>query len=162
MVAPSPASPLGRRGRRGPRIALGTVAGLVLAVLVAGLAFASVHMHLGDGIGDRRYQPTKAAALRDEYRLGIGNLRVDLSELKLPARPTTLHLHLGIGALHVVVPQGATVRTIAHVTWGEAELLGHREGGHNVRTDVGPAGARLVLDADVGIGGIEVTRSSLR
>jgi hypothetical protein len=48
---------------------------------------------------------------------------------------------------------------MAHVSWGEARVLGHEEDGHNVRTDVGSDPAQLVLDTDVGIGQIEVERA---
>jgi hypothetical protein len=37
-------------------------------------------------------------------------------------------------------------------------VLGHQEGGHNVRDNVGAAQARLVLDASVGVGKIDVER----
>ena len=160
-IEPAARAPTPRR-RRGLGLTLGALGSLLLVALVAAIVFASIHMHLGDGVGDRLYTPTTTAALRHDYHLGVGNLRLDLSQLLASATPTTVHLHLGIGALHVTVPPGVTVRTKAHVSWGAADVLGHHEGGHNVRSDVGPDNAELVLDADVGVGRLEVTRASLR
>src|SRR5690348_7432540 len=71
---------------------------LLLIPLVAGIVFVSVFAHLGDGIGDRNYQPLSADA-RTDYHVGIGNLRLDLSRTTLPAAQTTIHARVGIGHL---------------------------------------------------------------
>lgn len=146
-----------RRGIVG--IALAAVGLLVAAAVIAGIVFAGVYAHLGDGVGHRHYRPLTVSALRHDYKVGVGDLQLDLSQLTLPAGATTVRVHVGIGRLHVTVPSGVTVRAKAHVSWGEAVLLGHDEDGHNVRADVGPTGAQLVLATDVGIGQAEVTRS---
>jgi phage shock protein PspC (stress-responsive transcriptional regulator) len=148
-----------RRRGRGLRIALATIAILILLAIAGALAFTSVYLHPGDGIGQRTYQPRTALALRDEYKLGVGELDVDLSRLALPAGTTTVHMRVGIGQLHVTVPRGVTVRTLGKVSWGDATVLGHQESGHDVHTDVGAARARLVLDGKVGIGQLEVDRA---
>jgi phage shock protein PspC (stress-responsive transcriptional regulator) len=148
-----------RRRHRLLGIVLATIGLLVLAAIVASIAFASVFLHLGDGVGNRSYQPLMWSAVRHDYKLGVGDLQLDLSRLKVPAGVTTVHARVGIGHLHVTVPPGITVRTNAHVSWGDANLLGNDENGHNVRSDVGPAAPQLLLDTDVGIGQVEVTRS---
>jgi phage shock protein PspC (stress-responsive transcriptional regulator) len=157
IVDLAPAPP--RRRRRGLRIALATIAILILLAIAGGLAFTAVYLHPGDGIGQRTYRPLTAAALRDEYKLGVGELDVDLSRLGLPPGTTTVHMRVGIGQLHVTVPRGVTVRTLGKVSWGNATVLGHQESGHDVHTDVGAARARLVLDGKVGIGQLEVDRA---
>ncbi|HEY8028518.1 MAG TPA: PspC domain-containing protein [Gaiellaceae bacterium] len=146
-----------RRSRRRLRYILLATGLLLLIPLVAGIVFASVYAHLGDGIGNRSYQPLSAAA-RTDYRVGIGNLRLDLSRAALPATQTRIHAHIGIGHLELVVPQGMTVRINSHVAWGGADVLGYQEGGHDVTDDVGSNAAPLVIDADVGIGQIDVHR----
>jgi phage shock protein PspC (stress-responsive transcriptional regulator) len=70
------------------RIAIGlaTAFGIALAfVLVAAAIFAAVfHVHVGNGIGDRTYDVTALSDLRSEYKLGIGDLRVDMRDVQLP------------------------------------------------------------------------------
>jgi phage shock protein PspC (stress-responsive transcriptional regulator) len=151
-------TPVPRRRRR-LAIALASLGVLVLAAIAAVITFVSIYVHLGDGVGDRSYSPATAAALHDEYRLGTGKLSLDLSSLDLPARTTTVDAHLGIGELEVTVPHDATVRVLGHVSWGDADLLGHEENGHNVSSDVGSTEPQLVIDAHVGLGHILVTRA---
>jgi phage shock protein PspC (stress-responsive transcriptional regulator) len=148
-----------RRRGRALRIVLAAI-GILLALAIAGaLAFTAVFLHPGDGVGRRSYEPLTVAALRDQYRLGVGELHVDLSHLALPPGTTTVQMRVGIGHLLVTVPRGVTVRTKGKVSWGDAQVLGHDESGHDVHTDVGAADARLVLDGDVGIGQLEVNRA---
>jgi phage shock protein PspC (stress-responsive transcriptional regulator) len=132
--------------------------GFVLLIpLVVGIVVVSLYAHLGDGIGNRNYQPVSAAA-RTDYRVGVGNLQLDLSRAALPATQTRIHAHIGIGHLVLLVPQGMAVRINGHVAWGRADVLGYEEGGHDVTDNVGSNAAQLVVDADVGIGQIDVSR----
>src|SRR4029077_7753754 len=103
--------------------------------------------------------PLVWSAVRHDYKLGVGDLELDLSRLAVPAGVTTTRALVGTGPLHVTAPPGVAVRTKAHVSWGDASLFGNDENGHNVRSDVGPATPQLVLDSTVGIGQVEVTRS---
>ncbi len=137
-----------------------------LGVLLALLAvFAStVHLHLRDGMGNRDYTPQVAAALRTDYRLGIGKLNLDLEKLTLPAGTTTVHAELGVGHLLVTVPDNVTVQVDSHVTWGASLVFDQKEDGHNVvDTVTGTTGAptisKLVLDVSVGAGKITVVRA---
>jgi hypothetical protein len=45
------------------------------------------------------------------------------------------------------------------VNWGDTNLLGHDESGHNVKVDVGNVEPQLVLETHVGIGQAEVDRA---
>jgi phage shock protein PspC (stress-responsive transcriptional regulator) len=133
------------------------IVGILLAV--AAIAASSIQLHLDDGIGDRTYRPLAVDSIRNDYRLGIGELEVDLGTLELPAGQTRVEAHLGIGHLRVIVPPGVKVRASGHVKWGEAVLLGHNENGHDVSNEVGRSSAQLVIDAHVGAGQIEVVRA---
>jgi hypothetical protein len=62
--------------------------------------------------------------------------------------------------MRVTVPHDATVLTHARVAWGDSWILGDHQSGHDVHADVGDPNARLVLDANVGIGKVEVVRAS--
>jgi phage shock protein PspC (stress-responsive transcriptional regulator) len=148
-----------RRRRSVLGIVLGTIGLLMLAAVVASIAFVSVFLHVGDGVGHRSYQPIAPSALEQQYRLGVGDLELDLSRLDVPAGVTTIHARVGIGHLHVIVPPGVTIRTHAHVSWGDANILGNDQNGHDVRSDIGDPAAQIVLDGNVGLGQIEVTRS---
>ncbi len=63
-----------------------------------------------DGIGQRRYAPVAASELEPSYRLGVGELIVDLT--RLPVQPGTTHveLDLGVGSALVLVPAGREPR----------------------------------------------------
>jgi phage shock protein PspC (stress-responsive transcriptional regulator) len=146
---------LGAVNRR--RVGALAILGILLAL--AAVAAGTIHLHLGDGIGDRTYAPTTAAAVRDDYRLGVGDLEVDLSGLAPVAAHRRVQAHLGVGELRVIVPRGVRVRVVGHAGWGNVRILGREDNGHDVSSTVGSADAPLVVDAHVGAGQIEVTRA---
>jgi predicted membrane protein len=133
---------------------------IVAVALASAAAFVAPFLHLGNGVGSRSYQPAVAASIQSPYRLGIGNLDVDLSHVSFGPEATTVELRLGIGKMLVTVPHDATVLTHAHVAWGDSSILGNEQNGHAVHADVGDPHSRLVLDAHVGIGKLEVVRAS--
>jgi hypothetical protein len=153
--APAPS----RRRRTFLFASFGALGALLLAAAAAAVIVGSLYAHFSHGIGDRSYEPVGIASVRDYYRVGVGTLDLDLSRIRFPAGTTTVRAEAGIGHLRVIVPSGVTVRAKAHVNWGDASLLGHDEDGHNVRADVGPSDATLVLDTHVGIGQVEVDRA---
>jgi phage shock protein PspC (stress-responsive transcriptional regulator) len=149
-----------RRGWRWLKLLLVTLSVILALALAGAAAFVAPFLHLGDGVGNRSYQPAVAASVQDQYRLGIGSLDVDLSHVSFGSKPTTVQLRLGIGNMRVTVPHNATVLTHARVAWGDSKILGDQQSGHAVHMNVGQPGARLVLDAHVGIGKVEVVRAS--
>jgi phage shock protein PspC (stress-responsive transcriptional regulator) len=154
-------------------IGFGIVCGAVLGRRIGGLAFlglvlvgtavvaSSVHVHLSGGIGNRTYTPT--AAPRPNYRLGIGDLHLDLSNVSLTAPQTQVDARVGIGNLQVIVPKGVSVRVVGHAGAGDVRLLGHDANGHRVDETVSAPGGvvtpKLVIDARTDIGRVLVTRS---
>ena len=157
-VVPPVSAP--RRGWRWLKLALVTLGVIIALTLASAVAFVAPFLHFGDGVGSRSYQPAVAAAVQSQYRLGIGNLNVDLSHVSFGSKPTTVELRLGIGKMRVTVADNATVITHARVAWGDSWILGDHQSGHDVHADVGDPNARLVLDANVGIGKVEVVRTS--
>jgi phage shock protein PspC (stress-responsive transcriptional regulator) len=149
-----------RRGWRWLKLLLITLGVIVALALASAAAFVAPFLHLGDGVGSRSYQPAVASSVQSQYRLGIGNLDVDLSHVSFGSKPTAVELRLGIGKMRVTVPHDATVLTHARVAWGDSSILGDQQSGHAVHTDVGDPHSRLVLDAHVGIGKVEVVRAS--
>ncbi|MGZ4358624.1 MAG: PspC domain-containing protein [Gaiellaceae bacterium] len=135
--------------------------GLVLLLAMA-LALSASGVVRG-GIGDRLEQPTVAADLGARYRLGIGDLRLDLSRLVL--RPGERHVKasVGIGKLLVTVPPNVAVSVNGRAGIGNTDLYGRARGGTHVSqssTDAGFDGSarRLVLDLHVSVGDLVVRR----
>jgi phage shock protein PspC (stress-responsive transcriptional regulator) len=133
------------------------------SLLVLALALALfVRVPLFAGIGDRVVHPASAASLDRTYRLGIGNFTVDLHDLSLPAGQTHVKTTLGIGDLGIRVPRNVTVVVDGHASAGQLVVFGRESDGTSVdRTVTAPGTAPsrvLVLDADVGVGRLEVTR----
>ena len=137
-----------------------TIAALFALVLIAAAIFASVvHVHVGRGVGDREYTVAGAQDLRDSYRLGIGDLRVDLSDVKLPVGETHVNGRVDVGKLEFVVPPDVALKVHGDAQFGGVHLLGKTADGHNVDDTVNENGARvLVIDAHVGAGELRVTR----
>jgi Cell wall-active antibiotics response LiaF, C-terminal len=150
-----------RRVRRVVRGFAIFVASLLTLVLLAVAIFMVVFdVHVGRGIGERDYVVTNAQELRDEYRLGIGSLEVDLSRVQLPPGETRLETSVDVGDLEVIVPADVALRVHADAQAGRVEVLGNVDDGRNADVDVSEVGNRvLVLDADVGAGALWVRRA---
>jgi phage shock protein PspC (stress-responsive transcriptional regulator) len=152
-------APPARRSRNPIAVFFAVIGLLILAFAVFCAVIAGMFAHLSDGVGDRQYEPVAISSLKSEYKLGVGNLDLDLSRLELGTTQTTVKLKTGIGHIHVIVPSNATVRVIGHVRWGDTSVLGRDDSGHDVNTVVGPDNAPLVIDAHLSVGQIEVDRA---
>jgi phage shock protein PspC (stress-responsive transcriptional regulator) len=147
-----------RRVFRGIGIAVATlVALLVIAVAVFVAVF---DVHPGRGIGDRQYAVTTPQELRDEYRLGIGTMELDLGKLRFPVGVTHLEARVDVGDLQVILPPDVTLRGYGEVRAGRVDFLGNVDEGWNSDVDLGGTGARVLdLTAHVGAGSIRVERA---
>ena len=161
-----PAAPTARPSpwRWPKRIAIGlaTAFGIALAfVLVAAAIFAAVfHVHVGNGIGDRTYDVTAFSDLRSDYKLGIGDLRVDMRDVQLPVGVTPLRMRVDVGRLVLVVPHNAALRVHSEADVGSVNLLGRSVDGREIDRGVDEAGKRVLdLDAHVGAGSLHVERA---
>jgi phage shock protein PspC (stress-responsive transcriptional regulator) len=146
------------------RIAIGlaTAFGVALAfVLVAAAIFAAVfHVHVGNGVGDQTYNVTSLGDLRSEYKLGIGDLRVDMRDVRLPVGVTHLRMRVDVGRLVLVVPHDAALRVRTDADIGSVDLLGRSTDGREIDRSVDEAGRRVLdLDAHVGAGSLHVERA---
>lgn len=140
--------------RRGIVIALLSFLALVIVVAVAAVtaAFAWFNVSLGDGVGTHTYVP--ATAGDHTYKLGVGQLTVDLTEV-----PHGSHIaaSVGIGELRVVVPQGVGATIDAHAKAGSIDALGEHDNGSHAHLTVGSSNA-VTVDAKVGAGHVDVVR----
>lgn len=140
----------------GAVIGLGLLLGAVLALVVA------IRVPVFAGIGDRVEHPGSVTQVDSKYELGIGDFNVNLADVALPAGETHVKATLGIGDLTVHVPKNVTVEVDGRAGAGEVVIFGHTDDGTSIHDHVRDAGTvqgrRLVLDAHVGFGRLEVVR----
>jgi phage shock protein PspC (stress-responsive transcriptional regulator) len=140
----------------GAVIGLGLLLGAVLALVVA------IRVPVFAGIGDRVEHPASVTQLDSKYELGIGDFNVNLADVALPAGETRVKATLGIGDLTVHVPTNVAVEVDGRAGAGEVVIFGHTDDGTSIHDHVRAAGTvqgrRLVLDAHVGFGRLEVVR----
>lgn len=135
-----------------------------LGVLLVALMSVSsvVDVPLTGGVGERRIQPLTLADLHDDYHLGIGELRLDLTHLNFERGSThTLKITVGVGQLRIALPRQVTAELHGHAGLGQVQFLDQHEGGFDVDRDTtltasGELPPRLVIEAEVGIGQVWV------
>jgi phage shock protein PspC (stress-responsive transcriptional regulator) len=125
------------------------------------LAFVSAAgIDLDGGFGERHVRPGTLAEVKDGYRLGAGELVVDLRDVTLPAGDRHLKVGMGAGHVLVLVPRNVCVATTATIGMGGVSVFDREDGGLDVDwSDArrAPKGTpRLVLDGDLGLGLLEV------
>jgi phage shock protein PspC (stress-responsive transcriptional regulator) len=161
-VTPPPAAvpePARRRWGAG-RIFLVTLGSLVALLLAAVATFLAIFpVHLSHGVGNQTFTPTGIGDLRQTYRLGVGDLKIDLRNVRLPVGETPLKARVDIGDLVVIVPAGAAVRAYGKARLGYVNVLGEEDDGRNVDERIAGAGKRvLAVDARVQVGSVRITR----
>jgi phage shock protein C len=161
VTPPTPALPEPARRRWGvARIFLVTLGSLAAILLVSVAIFLAIFpVHLSHGVGNQTFTPTGISDLRGTYRLGVGDLQIDLRNVRLPVGETPLKARVDIGDLVVVVPADATVRAYGKARLGYVNVLGEEDDGRNVDESTTGAGKRvLVVDARVQVGSVRITR----
>jgi hypothetical protein len=133
---------------------------MVIVVLVAAVsvAFAWFDVGLGDGVGSRVEAPASSAELKPAYELGIGDLRVDLSEIGPVTTETHVQAKVGVGELEIIVARDVSVAVDARAKVGEVYVLNRHDDGRNAQISTG-SGGLLLIDAKVGAGRIDVIRA---
>jgi len=163
----------GRRGGSPLRWLLVTsLVAVVAIVVVATATIFSVEalsgVPLRGGIGDTQWRPTAVSQVAPRYRLAIGNMRVNLSDVDFGAGTTHVTATVGIGNLVVELPPGTAVSVTAHSGLGDVQIFGQDDGGFSTGRTVQVPGtssnsgatARVVLDAETGVGRVQVMRAS--
>jgi phage shock protein PspC (stress-responsive transcriptional regulator) len=138
---------------------------LIVLALVLGIpagAIAAADIKFDNSVGQRTYTPTVAGDLpTDGYKLGTGQLVVDLRELPwAPGKTIATSAHLGIGQMIVSVPSNVCV--VGHATGKAGELIVAGDVSHGVDPEVDQGSPtsnapRLVLNADIQLGQMIVT-----
>jgi phage shock protein PspC (stress-responsive transcriptional regulator) len=135
-----------------------------LGVLLVGLLSVSslIDVPFKGGVGQRTERPSSTAELKPEYHLAAGELRLDLRDVSFPQNSTTdVEATVGAGHLVVIVPGGVEVDVHGHAGAGEVQFPGDDgQGGVRVDRDTQlhamEGAARIKLDAEVGLGQVEV------
>ena len=145
----------------GARVAPWLIIPALVVALPAGAAAASEIRFDGD-LGEREYSPTTAAEIpADGYRLGVGQLIVDLQQLQLrPGQTVNVSTDLGVGQSIVSVPPNACLEVDAHGSAGELYVRGQRSEGVDPDLSASPPRTgvpRIVLDADIDLGQLLVS-----
>jgi hypothetical protein len=144
----------------------GRARGLILLGLVVTVAcsfFATLDVPVRGGIGNRLYNPGTETAVRDQYRLGIGRLEVNLRHVPWSRGTTrTVKARLGIGLIVVDVPKNVALVLDGHAGAGEVDLTTRQvndwAADDHVRLPAPEGAPVLHIDARVGIGQVQVYR----
>jgi phage shock protein PspC (stress-responsive transcriptional regulator) len=154
------------RGSRGVRRAVRVLTALITAlVLLAALAVVTVTLGSGSslrgGVGKDAFAPVSASSVKSYYRLGAGNLDVNLSAVQFPVSGKNVQVTLGLGHMTIEVPGDAAVTVQAHSGVGQVQVFG--QSASNIQTTyyngTGPGtdAPHLNINAHVGMGDIQVT-----
>lgn len=158
----------GRAGRRSFGRALAILAlGCVTIVIVVSGAFlalvASTGVPLSGGIGDRVFQPTTLAQIQPVYRTAIGDMTVDLRDVRFTQAVVHVTATVGVGRVTVEVPPGVVVDVSAHAGVGNVVSSPGDLQSFSAPEDSRAAGAthaELVLVVEAGVGQVDLVRAS--
>ena len=138
------------------------VPALLLVLPLAIVAAADIDIE--GGFGEHRYRPASTAEMQPDYRLGIGEMVIDLRNVELPAGRTDMHVDLGVGHAVVRVPEDTCVTSNVEIGVGQASVLDRGSGGVDVALAESPVPSsgqsELHVDADIGIGALNVRRGN--
>ena len=144
-------------GRPGGLVVLGfvLVPFLVLSGLAGGADFTSIEFA---SVGQVQHRPGSVEEIREAYRLGMGELVIDLRDVDFAGRTVQLQTRTGIGAILVRVPEGVSADVSGRVGIGTLQVGDREQGGIGVEGDLRleGTGGKLILDADIGMGQIVV------
>ena len=147
-----------RRVVKGLAIALGTIFALLL--VGAAIVASTFNVHLGNGVGDRSYVVAGTQDLRHVYKLGIGDMTVDLRNVRFTSAETHVKARVDIGNLRVIVPPNVALQVRGDAQLGEVHVLGKSDDGRHAKASIAQTGEHvLVLDTHVGVGQVRVTRA---
>ncbi len=134
---------------------------VVVGTMLTGalLVVSGIQPILDDGAGERLYRPLAAEQLLPEYRLGAGDLEVDLSRLRLvDGERHEVHVKLGFGQATVIVPDEVDVEVHGSVTGGSVDGFGRfsedifEDDFSFAATGTDQTAGTLVIDLDIGFG----------
>ena len=150
-----------RTGRHSGLMTIGIILTVVLAIA------SSLNIKIEGGVGERTERPASLSDVKGKYRLGVGQLTIDLRGLSFPFGSTTrIQASVGIGQLVVEVGGSAgNVEAHGKAGLGDVMLFDKEGSGFDVdltqqRVQLGPSPpegfAVLILELSVGLGQVTV------
>lgn len=139
----------------------------LLVPLAAVFTFlVTVEPNLDGGSGDRTVRPTTVEGALEHQELAAGQLTIDLRDVPVGADPAdfTVRAEVGLGRLHVLVPDDVTLDVRADVGAGEVRVddvetaSGYRFDDDRVVQADGSPVRTVILDLEVGAGQIDIDR----
>ena len=143
----------------------GRARGLIaLGVLLLPVLFVAsvVRVPFSGETGERTFRPQTVTEVQDVYRLGAGEMSIDLRSIGFESGIVDLEATVGAGHLVVIVPAGAGVEVDSRVGFGEVEVFGLVRSGIGREINIeAPEGAEFVIaiNVEVGFGQLQVIRS---
>jgi len=135
-----------------------------LAVALPAGVVSAANLDVTGGHGERTYRPATADAVLPSYHLGAGKLVVDLRRANLAPGDHPLKLRVGVGEAQLIVPRNVCVSTDSHLGIGGVQAFNRDGGGIDVdwedQRTAQPGAARVLVDANVGIGAFTVHHSA--
>jgi phage shock protein PspC (stress-responsive transcriptional regulator) len=141
----------------------GRAGGIILVGLIAGATT------VGTTIADRwdphstTVIPATASAVLPEYTMDVGEIRLDLTDVRDPQSldGRTIHVTGNVGHIEIRVPASVTVESNSDVTGiGGINAFGRDSGGIDTSVtavhDAGVGAPTLTIDTDLHVGGIDV------
>jgi phage shock protein PspC (stress-responsive transcriptional regulator) len=145
-------------GRAGGLIFLGLVSTFALLTSSVAGTFGSMNADHGDRLIEA---PVSAAAVRSDYRIDSGEMRIDLSGVTDPEKldGRVIHLDGGAGEIRVTLPRDVRSKVVADIGGpGQIEFPGRSVGGigNHLEHTYGDGTATVTIDTHVSIGHIDV------
>lgn len=140
----------------------GRAGGLIFVGLVAAVATALTSVVGSDPIGEIRKSPDSAAELASSYRLGVGDMVIDLTDIPADQLDELdgekLELDARVGHIRVIVPdEGLHVDVDAQIVAGEVILFDHEKSDSSKKATYGDeSDPSLAIEADMFLGQVEV------
>jgi hypothetical protein len=126
-----------------------------------------VSWNAGSGAGERVYRVTSPADLQPTYKLGVGQLTLDLRKLN-PVEPLQIDASVGIGELRVLLPEDTPTSATADVAVGTIDMPDQKplDGADISRTwgntlETGYEAGSLDLTLSAGLGQITVIEDTM-
>jgi phage shock protein PspC (stress-responsive transcriptional regulator) len=138
---------------------LALLVAFLLPVTFAAAAVEDLGIEVSDGVGSRFVTLTTVDELTEPYRMGAGELEIDLAGIDDPGGER-LNASVGAGELTVLIPEGAGLLGSFRVEVGEVDVLGSSSAGFSIDRDVEveaePGMPTYLMDVRVGAGAIQV------